>query len=377
MGTDDGKAIKCKEYKDLLHFGIKHKEPLRAEHLHALFLYTDWTELCTDFSSSFRAIFRGERLKAIKARNSKYFYFSKYLKELVMYFGVDKWSDKSSGPFFCGLSVVLNIPQFALRLKGPTSTSLFIEVAMRFGGAEGMILELNNKYRPAWWERHFDCDWLSAFPEECERLFMGGRNALEFESVRIIETKNNYAKFLHAFHAFDMMLSGQEVRGKVKAKDIRIVKKAMSHYLSAELNEYDAFVNDTFRHFAARKTQIVLDLSYLDRMKNKEFLSLVMNEVIEQRECAEDATNIFKTVLFELFGNVQEIVVEADNGYAFNFDVFAKRIICSPALPKSLESIVVIGEWVLGSVPKSAVDVCEERGWKVRKERNEIRFFRR
>merc|ERR1712013_562027 len=122
MGTDDGKAIKCKEYKDLLHFGIKYDEPLCAEHLHALFLYTDWTELCTDFSSSFRAVFRGERLEAIKARNSKYFYFSKYLKELVMYFGANgvgerdlvtkKWKNKSSGPFFCGLSVVLHISQF-------------------------------------------------------------------------------------------------------------------------------------------------------------------------------------------------------------------------------------------------------------------------
>merc|ERR1712013_541261 len=29
--TDDCKAIECKEYSDLLHFDIKHKEPLRAE----------------------------------------------------------------------------------------------------------------------------------------------------------------------------------------------------------------------------------------------------------------------------------------------------------------------------------------------------------
>merc|ERR1712129_7253 len=126
------------------------------------------------------------------------------------------------------------------------------------------------------------------------------------------------------------MLSGGK-RVNVKAKDIRIAKKAMSHYLGVEDNEYHSFVNDTFRHFAARKTQITLNLFFMDRMKNKEFLSLIMNEMKEQSECAEDATNIFKAVLFELFGNVQEIVVEAGYGgdYALNLDVFAKRIICS------------------------------------------------
>jgi hypothetical protein len=272
--------------------------------------------------------------------------------------------------------VVLHISQFALRLKGPTSTSLFIEVAMRFGGAEGMILQLNNKRGWALGERHFDCDWLSAFPEECERLFMGGRRALEFESVRIIETKNNYAQFLRAFHAFDMVLSGRGLFVNVKAKDIRIVRKAMSHYLGAEANEYHSFVNDTFRHFAARKTQITLVLWWMDEM-NKEFLSLIMNEVKEQSECAEDATNIFKAVLFELFGNVQEIVVEAGT-YVLNLDVFAKRIICSPALPKSLESIVVKGEWLPNEVPQSVANVCEERGWKVEKAKiGELHFSRR
>merc|ERR1712013_863602 len=116
-------------------------------------------------------------------------------------------------------------------------------------------------------------------------------------------------------------------------------------------------------------------------MMNKEFLSLIMNEVKVQRKCAEDATNIFKAVLFELFGNVQEIVVDTGVGrfqYALNLDVFAKRIICSPALPKSLESIVVKGKWLPNEVPQSVSNVCEERGWKVANgKEEEIRFSRR
>merc|ERR1712013_661749 len=109
----------------------------------------------------------------------------------------------------------------------------------------------------------------------------------------------------------------------------------------------------------------------------------IMNEMKKQMECAEDATNIFKAVLFELFGNVQEIVVEASSmyggDYALNLDVFAKRIICSPALPKSLESIVVKGsEWLPNEVPQSVANVCEERGWKVANDgkKKEFRFSR-
>ena len=124
-----------------------------------------------------------------------------------MYFGVD-YDDESRGPFYCGMSVVLNIPQFAIRLNGPTSTSLHIEVAMRFGGTQGMIIQLNNEGENAEDERHFDCEWLSAFPEESERLFMGGRYPLQLETVRVVETNNNYRRFLRAFHLFDCMLSG-------------------------------------------------------------------------------------------------------------------------------------------------------------------------
>ena len=39
-----------------------------------------------------------------------------------------------SGPFFCGMSLLMVIPQFNIRLNGPTSTSKCIEVAQRFGG---------------------------------------------------------------------------------------------------------------------------------------------------------------------------------------------------------------------------------------------------
>merc|ERR1712087_954928 len=182
-----------------------------------------------------------------------------------------EWKNQSLGPLYCGMSVVLHIPQFAIRLNGPTSTSLHIEVAMRFGGTEGMIIQLNNEGYGAQEEMHFECEWLSAFPEESERLFMGGRYPLDLESVRVVETNNNYWRFLRAFHLFDKMLSGDwDDEDKVKKEDVRIVRGAVCGFLGTQSNAYHTFVNDTFRHFCARKTQIVLNLYLMDKRGSQE-----------------------------------------------------------------------------------------------------------
>ena len=39
-----------------------------------------------------------------------------------------------SGPFYCGMSFVMVIPQFNIRLNAPLSTSKSLEIAQRFGG---------------------------------------------------------------------------------------------------------------------------------------------------------------------------------------------------------------------------------------------------
>merc|ERR1711983_393482 len=93
-------------------------------------------------------------------------------------------------------------------MNGPTSTSRRIEVAMRFAGPEGMIIQLNNEGMLAATERHFDCGWLSAFPEESECVFMGGRYPLQLESVGVVASAHNYEIFIRAFYAFDSMLLG-------------------------------------------------------------------------------------------------------------------------------------------------------------------------
>jgi len=227
-----------------------------------------------------------------------------------------------------------------------------------------MIIQLNNEGWFAQFERHFDCGWLSAFPEESERLWMGGREMQKLESVRDIKTKNNFGRFLRAFHLFDAMVSG--MGHEATKKDARIVGGAVRGYLGIERNGYHSFVKDTFRHFCARKTQITLALEKMNfSIQNVDFVFLIMNEVKEQKEqkeysdISDDDANLFKPVLFELFGNVQELVIDADE-YAFNLERLSQF-----AFPSALKRMRITGKWLKDGFTAAMEQIFNERDWKV------------
>ena len=44
----------------------------------------------------------------------------------------------------------------------------------------------------------FDVSWFSRYPDENERVFAGGLFPIRVESVRIVETNNNYSKIFTA-----------------------------------------------------------------------------------------------------------------------------------------------------------------------------------
>ena len=103
-----------------------------------IIMYCDYTELSRDFTLSFRKSHQFELLKQIKEKNSEYYHWSKGLKNVIKYYGQRNQRNgqngllsKLKGPFYCGMSVILNIPDFQLYIRSPTSTSLHLEVAVK------------------------------------------------------------------------------------------------------------------------------------------------------------------------------------------------------------------------------------------------------
>lgn len=146
-------SLKCNDkwgdehYEDK--YGISSGDVISQEMLICIILYTDYTDLSTDFSSTFRKNNPFQPLQAVKRRNRCYYWMAKGLKETIHIYGQD-WYDgkgllsKLTGPFFCGISFVMNMPAFNIRLNGPTSTSIEKEVATNFCGEEGIIIQFDN-----------------------------------------------------------------------------------------------------------------------------------------------------------------------------------------------------------------------------------------
>ena len=148
INAEHVKKIKCRLYKT--HHGIPWRESISLRHMFSLIAYCDFSDLCTFFSATFRKKDEFESIANTKQRNAKFYHFSKALIECVMDFGMDgkgkwdanndwiqhEWSESSygseCGPFFCGLSWKLKIPQFAIFLSGPCSTTKFCVVFISF-----------------------------------------------------------------------------------------------------------------------------------------------------------------------------------------------------------------------------------------------------
>merc|ERR1712154_715873 len=80
-----------------LYYGISGKARFGFPNLVSLILYTDYSAVSCDFSSSFRKISPFETLKSIKQRNAEYYWLSKTLRETVEIFGQCSDEDSTNG----------------------------------------------------------------------------------------------------------------------------------------------------------------------------------------------------------------------------------------------------------------------------------------
>ena len=177
-----------------------------------------------------------------------------------------------------------------LRLCGPTSMSRDLEIASRFGGSNGMILQLNNTgYRDAHLLRSFDCAWLSQHEDEAEQLFMGGFYRIKIELVRDIGKCRNFQAHFKPLYYFDCMIDGVDIGDRYKYDDMSEYVQVLNHLIKYKLNLsqmeqntlpqyiYDSFVFDITRH-----TELIFNLHYIHQYF-QELCGLIMHPLIQQR----------------------------------------------------------------------------------------------
>ena len=311
---------------DPYHFDIKRGDPLKPHHLHAAVTYTDNGEICKLLSESFRKMRATETIEDVKGRNSAFYWCSRYLREFTTYFGSNGLEQMSygtsngyeTGPFFCGMSLVLSLPQFTMGLQGPTSTSKDRAVAWRFAGSGGMVIMLNNKKGFSVYEPFFDVSYISQYPEEDERLFCGSMFRLEVQTVITIGDSMNWCKYVPSLFKMDAVISSI-VRDKMRitAREVAIVEAAIHSICGDEqqtsksdLPLLDPFVLDMFYNYSLSKTKCYFDVCELGRhVQNSKFLELFlypMHEMQDPSDLKEDV-NVFRPILYNLFPNLESV----------------------------------------------------------------------
>eukprot|EP01084_Bolivina_argentea_P181587 313597_1 len=105
-----------------IRYNIKQGISLSFSNLVSLILYTDFSNLCSDFSGTFRKQTHYETISSIKARNREYYWMSRILRETVEIFGIKARTNEKGERVYTGMSFVMAIPEFRIRLCAPTST---------------------------------------------------------------------------------------------------------------------------------------------------------------------------------------------------------------------------------------------------------------
>ena len=274
--SDYIKQIKSKDCDRYLHYGIKENSSIQIKHLMSIILYTDYTEISYNFSKSFRHIYKNESVESIKKRNSKYFFWSKCLRELVEVYGSDTYPENTNiTEFYHGTSYLL-FPQMIAKFKGPTSTSSQMEVAAIFSSEKnGIILSLENRPSGVGVE-FFNCNFLSAYSNEDESLFIGGRVALQICTIRLLSNENvwqNYSYFVKSLLVLDRAITGNVLIGrKVTRADYKIINALIQQKIDhSELKEkqmksvrFPDYINELFEVFCNERKVITIDLKYLN-----------------------------------------------------------------------------------------------------------------
>ena len=169
--TDIVKSIKAHQYSFEDFIGTPQGTQLDKDNLISIVLYTDYDQLSTNFTASFRKREIYDTNKNCVIRNSKYYWWSKILWQTVNLFG-ETGEDGGDlvGPFFTGMNTVMTVPAFNINFYSPTSTSVHIEVALKFCGDHGMIIQTNNTSRDSSGLLYgLDCSWISRYRDEDER----------------------------------------------------------------------------------------------------------------------------------------------------------------------------------------------------------------
>jgi len=201
-----------------------------------------------------------------------------------------------------------------------------------------------------------NCKWISNYPEEDERLFMGSDRYLTVDSLVVIETAKNYRVSMEAYSKMDRVLKGKLIDFEFTDSEVDILRGAMesvrgrgTEWKTVQL--LDQFAVDNFYLMTLKKTKIELGLKWINWIKPKSFGDLLFHSLSEQDDddVPDDTTNVMRGDFISLFTNLSTITINtsarfqvfnAYNGLPFSVCRLMDEL-SAVDLPRSLSTIEI------------------------------------
>eukprot|EP01084_Bolivina_argentea_P094408 169716_1 len=208
----------CKYFK--YEYNILRNESIGIRHVLAIILYTDMSEFCTDFRSTYRQINDEIDDDQVVKRHIQLYFYARCLSEAIEFFG-EEMNTKTT--VFHGLNCPMKFEHFNTYFHQPISTTTDKNVAKSFSTGFGIILVLKSgvKKSVSTSPKYLEVSLLSDFPHEAESLFYGSNTV--FEIHNIIESANNkgHLQELKMLNKFQRTVTGQQVKwNEAKMKEM-------------------------------------------------------------------------------------------------------------------------------------------------------------
>eukprot|EP01084_Bolivina_argentea_P226550 382674_1 len=128
-------------------------------------------------------------------------------------------------------------------------------------------------------------------------------------------------------------------RGENEKSHNETLVKEQKHY-----DALDAYIIDTFYLFCQTKTQIILNLPELSKVKNLDSIGMIHSVKQQKYQTIErNNNNLFKIEIFKLFENLQEIIIySSGKKHVYAFDMRSLfKMLSNASLPKSFKGVTV------------------------------------
>eukprot|EP01084_Bolivina_argentea_P310774 537813_1 len=231
-----GDTLLCKYFD--AEYNIIRNEQIGIRHILSVIVYTDLSEFCTAFRSTYRRKDAYEDAFGMTERHTQWYWFARTLFECIEFFGHEM---QENIKVYHGLESPLQFKEFAAYFNQPkiNEPQQFASVSSGTGITLTLKPRSNNKF-----PRYLSVSWLSISAHK-ELLFYGKNVCFKIVNITGTGKKNGgHQNELAAFNKFQSTLQNEDV--KWNKNEIANLVKLIRYEIQSRNNEHETEENALF-----------------------------------------------------------------------------------------------------------------------------------